>query len=82
MNERIRELAVQARLSWCMQNDFDQQNLQEFAELIIAECADVATSISTLFPREDVGFDVGYTMGAKRCTVEINKHFGLTNETV
>jgi hypothetical protein len=38
MNERIKELAVQSHLSWCMQNDFDRQNLQKFAELIIKKC--------------------------------------------
>jgi len=37
MNERIRELAEQAHLSWCIENDFDRVNLQEFAELLEKE---------------------------------------------
>ena len=46
MNERIRQLAVEARLIASEPNGFDQNNLskaqQKFAELIVRECADIA----------------------------------------
>jgi len=45
MNERIRQLAVEARLIASEPNGFDQNNLskaqQKFAELIVKECADL-----------------------------------------
>lgn len=86
MNERIRELATQAHLSWCMQNDFDQQNLQKFAELIVADTVNVlkqewydrnnAPEVENETPR-----DVGLRVGAKSQTIRlihvIKKHFGI-----
>lgn len=41
MNEHIESLAVKARLSWCIQTDFDQKNIEEFAKLILKECVDI-----------------------------------------
>ena len=38
MNERIKELATQAKLEHCVSH----VRLQEFAELIIRECVDIA----------------------------------------
>jgi hypothetical protein len=43
MNERIRELAEQARFTW-VENDKDITggvDLEKFAELIVEECADI-----------------------------------------
>ena len=76
MNERIKELAKQAEFS---ENELHIQgdNFQMFAELIVEECADIAIRLSKLYPREDVGFDVGYTMGTKRAAKEIAEHFGV-----
>jgi hypothetical protein len=48
-----------------------------FAELIVQECIDITSGLSKLFPRTDVSFDVGYTMGTTRATKEIKKHFGV-----
>jgi hypothetical protein len=46
MNERIKQLAIEAKLIASEPNGFDQNNLskaqQKFAELIVKECADVA----------------------------------------
>ena len=46
MNERIRQLAIEAKLIASEPNGFDQNNLskaqQKFAELIVRECAKVA----------------------------------------
>jgi len=40
MNELIRKLAQQSGLEWTIRSDYDAQNLEKFAELIIAECLD------------------------------------------
>jgi len=46
VNERIRQLAIEAKLIASEPNGFDQNNLskaqQKFAELIVRECAKVA----------------------------------------
>lgn len=63
MNERIQELAEQAGLSWVIQNPFDEKNMQEFAELIVKECCEVA----------HCNFHVdGLTLG-----VMLKEHFGV-----
>jgi hypothetical protein len=82
MNERIRELAEQAGCDWWegrAQRDMTRcdTELQKFAELIVKECAGIADGLSKLYPRTDVGFDVGYTMGTTRATKEIKEHFGV-----
>ncbi len=45
MNERIRQLAIEAKLIASEPNGFDQNNLskaqQKFAELIIQECLNI-----------------------------------------
>jgi hypothetical protein len=73
MNERIRELAEESY------NEFYtiHIDLEKFAELIVRECAGIADGLSKLYPRTDVGFDVGYTMGTTRATKEIKEHFGV-----
>jgi hypothetical protein len=47
MNERIRQLAIQAGLITLEPNGFDRTTItpaeKRFAELIVRECADVAT---------------------------------------
>ena len=53
MNERIRELAEQARKkpmgnSWCYTNPEEFE--QKFAELIVRECAEVCKAQSTYDP--------------------------------
>ena len=74
MNERIRELALQANpaskeiyesdnweyncAAWCA------QDLEKFAELIVRECADVCESFGESGD--------GYT-----CSAEILEHFGV-----
>lgn len=42
MNERIKEIAVQAGDDWDHTLESDRQFLQKFAELIIRECAELA----------------------------------------
>jgi hypothetical protein len=80
MNPRIKELAEEAGLNmWVNGNNEVEfsENEKRFAELIVKECADITSGLSKLFPRTDVAFDVGYTMGTTRATKEIKKHFGV-----
>ena len=81
MNERIREMAYKT----CFESGFNgpehfvfyHTDLQKFAELLIRECAEITDGLSKLYPRTDVAFDVGYTMGTSRATKEIKQHFGV-----
>jgi hypothetical protein len=62
MNERLKELALQAGLEMCGCGcDMPTRQSVKFAELIIRECAEVASS---------------YT-GAHYAGTEIEKHFGV-----
>ena len=62
MNERLKELALQAGLEMCSCGcDMPTRQSVKFAELIIRECAEVASS---------------YT-GAHYAGTEIEKHFGV-----
>jgi len=70
MNDRIRQLAVQAHLSWCIENDFDQENLQEFAELIVKECIKQAHNVANLR-----GVNDQMIYGADSAAVLISKLF-------
>ena len=69
MNERIKELAVQAELHLELQS----LKVEKFAELIVRECAKVG--------KESVirGFEVGVTTTYLQDYVEgkIKKHFGV-----
>ena len=42
MNERIWELSDKCGLAWTLKTPQDIENLEEFAELIVRECAEVA----------------------------------------
>ncbi len=80
MNERIKELAEQAEddvIADHRGDEFHNAYTQKFAELIVRECANIADELSKLYPRTDVGFDVGYTMGTARATKDIKEHFGV-----
>jgi len=79
MNERIRKLAEQAGAVFTDVHAVSllDDEIEKFAELIVKECAGIADGLSKLYPRTDVGFDVGYTMGTTRATKEIKEHFGV-----
>jgi hypothetical protein len=85
-NELIQELAKRAHedvrsdeeANGVCFKDYDLQFQKAFAKLLILECAEITDGLSKLFPRTDIGFDVGYTMGTTRATKEIKKHFGVT----
>jgi hypothetical protein len=46
MNERIKELAIEAGYDWAWdtQIDFGHKEMEKFAELIVRECANMAES--------------------------------------
>ena len=68
MNERIKQLAIQAKLISAEPNGFDPTRLsmsqQKFAELIVKECAE-------LFPERHYHYS---GLAVKR---NIKKHFGV-----
>jgi hypothetical protein len=66
MNERIRQLALQAGYDWQWdtQIDFGHKEMEKFAELIIKECAEIAR----VFSVEGVEYDGGDA---------IREHFGV-----
>jgi hypothetical protein len=86
MNPRILELQHQAMSLVLNGNDPDgdvekmyipAEFTKKLAELIVRECANIADGLSKLYPRTDVAFDMGYTMGTTRATKEIKQHFGV-----
>jgi hypothetical protein len=73
MNERIRELALQAG-STHKQNlgvyQFYTDELEKFAELIVQECVDICQDT-------DGEEDAMALCGRQDCAVEIREHFGV-----
>jgi hypothetical protein len=61
MNERIQELMKQSMVEYQFQHRFSPE---KFAELIVRECADLATRNQA----EDMGWDIGEI---------IKEHFGV-----
>ena len=77
MNERIRELAIQAGMIVSESNGFDRIRLTfnevEFAELIVRECV----TICQYNADDDDQFDLGRVHKAKEIIHLIKKHFGV-----
>jgi hypothetical protein len=69
MLKRIEELAKEAKLSWCIQNEFDRENLEKFVELVVRECVMIAT-----YPH--LGDEESYY--GDKFAKAIKKHFGVT----
>ena len=83
MNDKLHDIARQAA-EWAKKEStspwsrpYGELYDEKFAELIVRECAEITSGLSKLYPRTDVAFDVGYTMGTTRATKEIEQHFGL-----
>ena len=64
MNERIKELAVQAGDDWDHTLESDKEFLKKFAELIVRECA-------------HVGYNASYYECASHVSNKIKEHFGV-----
>ena len=85
MNERIKQLAIEAKLIASEPNGFDQNNLskaqQKFAELIVQECIDIAQDRAAFdgFPPNDVNHiidEIKQHFGVKEWTNELNNLWG------
>ena len=76
MNERLKQLAIEAKLIAPEYNGFDQNNLsiaqQKFAELIVKECYDICIEMAT----KCAGLE-GDGALAKDCAYWIKKDFGV-----
>ena len=68
MNERIRELALQAELNATLL--FNKDKLEKFAELIVRECIQVCAD-------RGAHHDYLYHAWAIDCSQRIGKHFGV-----
>ena len=75
MNERIKQLAIEAKLIASEPNGFDQNNLsksqQTFAELIVRECVGVVEGGSFLHDQAPTA------IFARECSGAIKQHFGV-----
>ena len=83
MNERIKELAEQAGVTY----DWDpgsagpevcfdrQEDFEKFAELIVRECAGIVSNKFTLETNED--YREGFHRAQQFIWQDINKHFGV-----
>ena len=74
MNERIKQLAIQAKLISAESNGFDPTRLsmsqQRFAQLIVKECAEHLES-SVLVPNSE------HSRVKWKCIRAIKEHFGV-----
>jgi hypothetical protein len=74
MNERIKELAIEAGYDWAWdtQIDFGHKEMEKFAELIVRECAKVCNDLDI----DDWG-DKSFDDGTYYCSRAIKQHFGV-----
>jgi hypothetical protein len=71
MNKLITTLAHRANLNWCIQNPWDQENLQLFADLLIKEVIDKI---------EEVGYKASNNISAEDTELFVSvlkMHFGV-----
>lgn len=78
MNERIRQLAVGAKLIVSEPNGFDQNNLskaqQKFAELIVKECL---SQVDKIRDGLEADGEDQQALGADWAGLAIARHFGV-----
>jgi hypothetical protein len=87
MNKRIRQLAEQAGavfeqtngLNDCPQDSLVGDEIEKFAELIVAECARIARATPCPYEQDEVRQRLGHTwdMASLEAGREIVKHFGV-----
>jgi hypothetical protein len=77
MNERIKELAIEAGYDWAWdtQIDFGHKEMEKFAELIVKECARLCEHESN--DDEYDQYDMGQSVKAESIKTAIKKHFGV-----
>jgi hypothetical protein len=74
MNERIKELAEQAT-EYYKNGDVAGFNQENFAELIVRECASIASGTAVENPPNDLFY--GYNLGVNKTAEKIKQHFGV-----
>ena len=74
MNERIKELAIEAGYDWAWdtQIDFGHKEMEKFAELILIEVTDILSTY-----RGKVVFEDGAEYNYEHPIIAIRKHFGV-----
>jgi hypothetical protein len=79
MNERIKELAIEAGYLPDMfgVGHWDMPECKKFAELIIQECALTLESITVPVLDYNPSFDNGYNKALLNGSAVIKKHFGV-----
>lgn len=88
MNERIQQLIEAATVTEKGPPNWDltantvirRVDSELLAQLVAKECIAMAEALGQLYKREDVGFDVGYRLGAKRVATEIKKMYEITDD--
>ena len=79
MNERIKELAVEAGMIVGEPNRFDMTRLMpkevKFAELIVRECVDIVSGTAVNTPPNDLFY--GYNLGVNKAAENIKERFGI-----
>ena len=72
MNERIKELAIEAGYDWAWdtQIDFGHKEMEKFAELIVRECMEVARPFYMGTPADSVYY-------VEQAVNRIAEHFGV-----
>ena len=79
MNERIKEIALQAKITFTNygsgdfldEDDICRRRLEKFAELIVKECVAICQDTDG----ED---NIDARSGRQDCAVEIKEHFGVS----
>lgn len=75
MNERIKELALQA--GWSAFEALDERN-EKFAQLIVEECIRRTVGCHLAHGYVIAGdFSLGYKKGVDKVAEQIKKHFGM-----
>jgi hypothetical protein len=75
LNQRIRQLAEQAGYSKDYLEIGLPSNMEKFAELIVRECASIASGTAVENPPNDLFY--GYNLGVNKTAEKIKEHFGV-----
>jgi len=74
MNERIKELAIEAGYDWAWdtQIDFGHKEMEKFAELIVRECMACSTWVGKMNTNSGEPIQTAHAINQR-----IKKHFGV-----
>lgn len=82
MNERINQLMIEASFGACYDGNQPAlygEEIEQFAQLIVAECARIARATPCPYEEDEVRQRLGHTwdMASLEAGHEIVKHFGV-----